>query len=127
MGHLKRGRRPTHQGLMESPHRTAARFGSGSRHCLLRSPFQLSPRPGLLEETLLHSLPASLTPDPLPQRPSFSRPTFSRVSQWQRENAHGGRDSQLEAYFSPTLVLDERKKYTPIRTRGEANLSQSEA
>lgn len=52
---------------MESPHRTAARFGSGSRYCLLRLSFQLSPRPGLPEETLLHLLPASLTPDPLPR------------------------------------------------------------
>ena len=76
MGHLRRKKVPTHQGFMESPHRTAGRFGSGSRHCLLGSPLQLSPRPGLPGETLLHSLPASLTPDPLPHRPSFTQPTF---------------------------------------------------
>lgn len=40
--------------------------------CLSHRP-NFPPGLGLPRQTLLHSLPASLTPDPLPLRPSFTR------------------------------------------------------
>lgn len=45
------------------------------------------PGPGLPGETLFHSLPVSLTPDPLPHRPSFAHPTFPNQPMATRERA----------------------------------------
>ena len=46
------------------------------------------PSLGLPRQTLLHSLLASLTPDPLPRCPSFTR-LLSKVGQWLRQQAQG--------------------------------------
>jgi hypothetical protein len=45
VGCLSRKKVKTHQGFMESPHRTAGRSGSGSHHCLLKLLLKLSPWP----------------------------------------------------------------------------------
>lgn len=101
------------------------RSGSGSRSCRLKSPPQLSPPGlGLPRQTLLHSLPASLTPDPLPRRPSSARP-LCKAGQWPREQALGAQREPMRAPVWTQLALRKPELGPRLTTRGDASASQS--